>query len=99
MSALKGRVRRLTRSVAADPDAWLKSLSTEELLFLVHHDGQAILSDPTLAAEERDQVAEDLAALQPPPVMDEQRRAALIARAVAQGLVPSGRRYPRGRLR
>jgi hypothetical protein len=41
------------RRVVADPDAWLKTISDDELLFLLHHDGNAILADCAIAASAR----------------------------------------------
>jgi hypothetical protein len=81
---LKPRVRRLERANPIDPDAWLKSLSDDDLLFLIHHEGQAILADLAIAAEDRTKVAADIAALPPPPCIDDKRAAVLIAQR-AQG--------------
>jgi hypothetical protein len=77
MSFLKSRVRRLSRGIAVNGDAWLRNLSDAELLFLVHHYGEAVLPDPAIAAENRAKVAADLAALPPPPRIDEERAASL----------------------
>jgi hypothetical protein len=81
---LKPRIRRLERANPIDPDAWLKNLSDDDLLFLIHHDAQAILSDPAIAAEDRTRVAADIAALPPQPRIDHKRAAVLIAQARAQ---------------
>jgi len=81
MSGLKSRIRRLSRGAAVESHAWLDAISKEELLFLIHRDGKAILAAPKMAAEVRAEVATSLAALPPPPCIDEQRAAALIARS------------------
>jgi hypothetical protein len=76
---LKPRVRRLERARAIDADAWLRTLSDEELLFLLHYYGRAILADPATAAEGRAKVAADLAALPPPPCIRRGRGKQLLA--------------------
>ncbi len=83
MSVLKNRIRRLARGLATDPDAWLKAISSDELLFLLHRQGQAILTDLGIATGYRDEVAATLAGLPPPPLIDKRRAAVLIARTTA----------------
>ena len=53
---LKPRVRRLERANAFDADAWLRTLTDHELLFLLHHEIQVILADPGISAEDRAKV-------------------------------------------
>lgn len=83
MSGLKNRVRRLSRGAAFDRHAWIDTISKEELLFLIYHDSKAILANPAIAAEDRAEVAATLDDLPPPPCIDEQRAAVLIARSAA----------------
>jgi hypothetical protein len=80
--SLKHRIRRLEVGCGTDPDAWLKAIKTDELLFLLHHEGKAILADPALAAEDRASVTAALAALPPPPSINEDGAAALVSRWV-----------------
>jgi hypothetical protein len=82
---LKPRIRRLERANPIDLDVWLKVLSDDELLFLIHHEAQAVLADPTIAAEDRAKVVADISVLPSPPYIDDKRAAVLIAQARAQG--------------
>jgi hypothetical protein len=76
---LKPRVRRLERTYVSNPDAWLETISTEELVFLLHREMQAILADAAIAPEYRASVVFELAALPPAPSIDEHRSTALIS--------------------
>jgi hypothetical protein len=78
---LKPRIHRLERANTIPPDAWLKSLSDDDLLFLIHHDAQAILADPGIAEKDGAKVAAEIAALAPPPCIDDRRAAVLIGQA------------------
>jgi hypothetical protein len=78
MSFLKSRVRRLSRGIAVNADAWLRSLSDAELLFLVHYYTRAVLADPAIAAEDRAKVAAELIALPLARWIDEERAASLL---------------------
>ena len=76
---LKPRVRRLELANVSDPDTWLETISTEEVLFLLHHEMQTILADPAVTVEYRASVVCELAALPPAPSIDEHRAAALVS--------------------
>lgn len=66
---------------AIDADAWLRTLSDDDSLFLLHHESQAILADPAITADDRAKVAAELAALPSPPCIDKQRARVLIVMA------------------